>query len=72
MLKRLKNALVQVSVPDEQDMAEHYRTPAEKTADLIVHVVGLTLAGVGGILQKKHLSLSVYACRLCWLELVAV
>jgi hemolysin III len=49
MLKRLKNVLVQVSVPDEQDMAEHYRTPAEKTADLIVHVVGLTLAGVGGI-----------------------
>ncbi len=49
MLKRLKNVFVQVCVPDELDMAEHYRTPAEKTADLIVHVVGLTLAGVGGI-----------------------
>ena len=49
MLKRMKNVFVQVSVPDELDMAEHYRTPAEKTADLIVHVVGLTLAAVGGI-----------------------
>jgi hemolysin III len=49
MLKRLKNVFVQVCVPDELDMAEHYRTPAEKTADLIVHVVGLTLAAVGGI-----------------------
>jgi len=49
MLKRLKNVLVQVAVPDDQDMEEHYRTPAEKTADLIVHVVGLTLAAVGGI-----------------------
>jgi len=49
MLKRLKNVFVQVCVPDEQDMMEHYRTPAEKTADLVVHVVGLTLAAVGGI-----------------------
>jgi hemolysin III len=49
MLKRLKTVLAQVSVPDAQDMEEHYRTPAEKTADLIVHVVGLTLAAVGGI-----------------------
>ncbi|MDP3803421.1 hemolysin III family protein [Brevundimonas sp.] len=49
MLKRLKKVFVQVCVPDELDMIEHYRTPAEKTADLIVHVVGLTLAAVGGI-----------------------
>lgn len=49
MLKQVKNVFVQVCVPDELDMAEHYRTPAEKTADLIVHVVGLTLAAVGGI-----------------------
>jgi hemolysin III len=48
MLKSLKNVLVRVSVPDQQDMEEHYRTPAEKTADLIVHVVGLTLAAVTG------------------------
>ena len=49
MLKQVKNVFVQVCVPDELDMAEHYQTPAEKTADLIVHVVGLTLAAVGGI-----------------------
>ncbi len=49
MLKRLKKVFVKVCVPDELDMIEHYRSPAEKTADLVVHVVGLTLAGVGGI-----------------------
>lgn len=49
MLKRLKKVFVQVCVPDEIDMMEHYRSPAEKTADLVVHVVGLTLAAVGGI-----------------------
>ena len=30
MLNRLKNVFVQVCVPDEQDMMEHYRTPAER------------------------------------------
>lgn len=30
--------------PDEFELAEHYPTPAERTADLIVHIVGL----VGG------------------------
>ncbi len=49
MLKRLKTVFVRVCEPDELDMAEHYRSPAEQTADLIVHVVGLTLAAVGGI-----------------------
>jgi hemolysin III len=49
MLKSLKNIFVRVCVPDEQDMMEHYRSPAEQTADLVVHVVGLTLAAVGGI-----------------------
>lgn len=49
MLRQVKNVFVQVCVPDELDMAEHYQTPAEKTADLVVHVVGLTLAAVGGI-----------------------
>ena len=38
-----------VCTPDALDMIEHYRTPAEKTADLVVHVVGLTLAAVGGV-----------------------
>ena len=46
---RLKNLFGRVCVPDELDMVEHYRSPAEKTADLIVHVVGLTLAAVGGV-----------------------
>ncbi len=49
MLMRLKQVFVRVCEPDELDMAEHYRSSAEKTADLIVHVVGLTLAAVGGI-----------------------
>ncbi|WP_446680618.1 PAQR family membrane homeostasis protein TrhA [Brevundimonas balnearis] len=35
--------------PDELDMIEHYRNRAEWTADLWVHVVGLAIAGVGGI-----------------------
>ena len=49
MLKRMKTIFGRICVPDELDMIEHYRTPAEKTADLVVHVVGLTLAAVGGI-----------------------
>ena len=49
MLMRMKTIFGRVCVPDELDMIEHYRTPAEKTADLVVHVVGLTLAAVGGI-----------------------
>ncbi len=46
---RLKRLARHVCTPDELDMVEHYRTDAEKTADLVVHVVGLTLAGVGGV-----------------------
>jgi hemolysin III len=49
MLMRLKSLFGRVCVPDALDMEEHYRTPAEKTADLVVHVVGLTLAAVGGV-----------------------
>ena len=49
MLMPVKRIFQRVCVPDELDMIEHYRTPAEKTADLVVHVVGLTLAAVGGI-----------------------
>ncbi len=48
MKMRLKRLLSHVCTPDELDMIEHYRSPAEKTADLVVHVVGLTLAVVGG------------------------
>ena len=46
---RLKTLFGRVCVADELDMIEHYRSPAEKTADLVVHVVGLTLAAVGGV-----------------------
>ena len=49
MLEGMKTICRRVCTPDELDMIEHYRTPAEKTADLVVHVVGLTLAAVGGI-----------------------
>ena len=49
MLMRMKKVFGRVCVPDELDMVEHYRTPAEQTADLVVHVVGLTLAAVGGV-----------------------
>ena len=49
MLRKMKTIFGRVCIPDELDMIEHYRTPAEKTADLVVHVVGLTLAAVGGI-----------------------
>ena len=46
---RLKRLFTRVCQPDELDMVEHYRTPAEKRADLWVHIVGLVLAGIGGI-----------------------
>ena len=49
MLMRVKRLFGRVCTPDELDMVEHYVSPAEKTADLVVHVVGLTLAAVGGI-----------------------
>jgi hemolysin III len=49
MLMRLKRLFTRVCQPDELDMVEHYRTPAEKRADLWVHIVGLVLAGIGGI-----------------------
>jgi hemolysin III len=50
MLMPLKALLSRACQPDALDLEEHYRTPAEKTADLVVHVVGLTLAAVGGVL----------------------
>ncbi len=48
MLKTMMSALRQIGRPDDLDMVEHYLTPNEKQADLIVHVVGLTLAVTGG------------------------
>ncbi|WP_396594298.1 hemolysin III family protein [Brevundimonas sp. R86498] len=49
MLNTLRRHATRLCTPDEIDLAEHYETPAEHTADLVVHVVGLTLAAVGGI-----------------------
>jgi hemolysin III len=49
MLMRLKRLFTRVCQPDELDMVEHYRTPSEKAADLWVHIVGLVLASIGGI-----------------------
>ena len=39
-----------VCTPDALDMIEHYRTRAERLADMWVHIVGLALAAVGGII----------------------
>ena len=49
MLNALKRHATRLCTPDEIDLAEHYQTPSEHIADLVVHVVGLTLAAVGGI-----------------------
>ncbi|MGV9010674.1 PAQR family membrane homeostasis protein TrhA [Brevundimonas sp.] len=46
---KLKRMFTRVCQPDELDMIEHYRTTGEKRADLWVHIVGLVLAGIGGI-----------------------
>ena len=46
---RLKNLLQHVCTPDALDMIDHYQTRAERLADLWVHIVGLTLAAVGGV-----------------------
>lgn len=47
---RLKAMGGRVCRADELDFIEHYQTRAERLADLWVHVVGLTLAAVGGVL----------------------
>ena len=49
MLNLLKRHARRICTPDEIDLEEHYQSPSEHTADLVVHVVGLTLAAVGGI-----------------------
>ena len=49
MLSRLKALATHVCTPDELDMIEHYQTRGERLADLWVHVVGLVLAGIGGV-----------------------
>ena len=49
MLKTIKNLITRVSIPDALDMIEHYQTRSERLADLWVHLVGLGLAAIGGI-----------------------
>jgi hemolysin III len=49
MLMLFRRFATHIRTPDEQDMAEHYRTRAERLADKWVHIVGLALAAVGGV-----------------------
>ena len=49
MVNALKRCVVRLCTPDELDLIEHYQTRAERLADLWVHIVGLSLAGIGGI-----------------------
>ena len=49
MLKAIKSLAAHVCTPDEMDMAEHYQTRSERLADLWVHIIGLGLAGIGGV-----------------------
>ena len=60
MLLTLKRLAAHVCTPDELDMVEHYQTRAEKLADLWVHVVGLILAAVGGVILAGLAG--VYTC----------
>ncbi len=46
---QLKNIWTRVCTPDDLDMIEHYQTRGEKLADLWVHIVGLVLAAIGGV-----------------------
>ncbi len=46
---RISKLLTHVCTPDALDMIEHYQTRAERHADLWVHLVGLVLAAVGGV-----------------------
>ena len=49
MTRTLPALIRRLMQPDELDMAEHYETRGERLADLWVHLVGLGLAGIGGI-----------------------
>lgn len=45
-----RNLARRVCTPDHLDLVEHYQTRAERLADLWVHVTGLVLAAVGGVI----------------------
>lgn len=41
-------SLIDLLNPDEEDLAEHYPNRFEHTADLVVHLIGLAAAVIGG------------------------
>src|SRR4029078_1311341 len=41
-------SFAELLIPDEQELAEHYPSRVEKTADGLVHAVGLLAALIGG------------------------
>lgn len=49
MLVVVKRLFGRVCEPDDLDMIEHYQSPDERAADLSVHIVGLVLAAIGGV-----------------------
>ncbi len=49
MLEAIRSHVRRLCTPDQIDLEEHYQSPSEHIADLVVHTVGLTLAAVGGI-----------------------
>lgn len=49
MLEAVRRHVRRLCTPDPIDLEEHYQSPSEHIADLVVHTVGLTLAAVGGI-----------------------
>ena len=49
---RLKRLAKRVCTPDELDMIEHYRTDAEKTADLFCLLVN-QMSEVYGVLNNR-------------------
>ena len=58
MTRTLPALIRRLMQPDELDMAEHYETRGERLADLWVHLVGLGLAGIGGIVLAVMSSFS--------------
>ncbi len=58
MMKTPLRLIRRIMQPDELDMIEHYETRGERLADLWVHLIGLGLAGVGGIVLAVMSSFS--------------
>ena len=58
MMKTPLRLFRRIMQPDELDMIEHYEPRGERLADLWVHLLGLGLAGVGGIVLAVMSSFS--------------